>query len=358
MATAIKIMLSGGATGGPVTPLLAVARELHARNKDINFVFIGTHFGPEARLVAEVATELPIKFIPILAGKFRRYFSWQNFIDFFNIGGAFFQSLVILKTERPNLVMSAGAFVSVPLVLAAKLLSIPILIHQQDVRPGLANRLMAPFANKVSVTFEESLPIFGSKAILTGNPFVWPVLVSQENILKEFNLELSRPILLIFGGATGAVALNEAVLKNLDELLKLTQVVHLTGQGKMTDIKKADYHTFDFLPYGQVLALMSVADLVVARAGLGTITDLAALHKASILVPIPSSHQEDNAKTCSNKQAALFLAQADLNTKLVTEVAGLLNSTKKSQQLAENISHLIKPGAAAAIADLALSLVK
>lgn len=351
-------MLSGGGSGGPVTPLLAVAREIYNRNHDVSFVFVGTHFGPEELLVAETSKIFSIKFIPILAGKFRRYFSWRNFTDFFNIGGAFFQCLIILKKEKPGLVMSAGAFVSVPLVFAAKLLHIPILIHQQDVRPGLANRLMAPFANKISVTFEESLKVYGPKAVLTGNPYSIPDLPSKEEIFKEYDLDLSRPLILIYGGGTGATALNEFVKSNLLELLKVTQIVHLSGKGKMIDLKKIGYCPLEFLANKKLLAVMSASDLVVSRAGLGSITDLSALHKPGILVPMPKTHQEDNALACQNKGAAIYLNQSDLNEKLIITISELLNSEAKRKLLAENISHLIKPGAAEAITSIALAFVK
>lgn len=354
----LKILLSGGGSGGPVTPLLAVARELYSRNQQTNFIFVGTHFGPEKILVAEAAKTLPIKFVPILSGKLRRYFSLKNFSDLFNIGGAFFQSLLILKNEKPNLVMSAGAFVSVPLVVAAKLLKIPILIHQQDVRPGLANRLMAPYANKISVTFEDSLKVYGEKSVLTGNPYSIPNLPSRAEVFAEYNLDPNRSLILVYGGGTGATALNEVLKNNLTELLKLTQIIHLSGQGKMIDSKQLGYCPFEFLEYAKLMAVMSASDLVISRAGLGSITDLSALHKPGILVPMPRTHQEDNALVCQNKKAAIFLKQGDLDTKLINTITELLDSKSKRAELADNISKLIKPGAAVAITDLALSLIK
>jgi UDP-N-acetylglucosamine--N-acetylmuramyl-(pentapeptide) pyrophosphoryl-undecaprenol N-acetylglucosamine transferase len=354
----IKILLSGGGSGGPVTPLLAVARELYARNNQTDFIFVGTHSGPEKILVTEASATLPIRFVPILSGKLRRYFSLKNFSDLFNIGGAFFQSLLILKTEKPNLVMSAGAFVSVPLVVAAKLLKIPILIHQQDVRPGLANRLMAPYANKISVTFEDSLKVYGAKSVLTGNPYSIPQLPSRTEVFQEYSLDENRPLILIYGGGTGATAINEVVRDNLSELLKLTQIIHLSGRGKMIASKQSGYCPFEFLEYAKLLAVMSASDLVISRAGLGSITDLSALHKTGILVPMPHTHQEDNARACENKQAAIFLNQRDLDAKLIKTIKELLDSETQRELLADNIARMIKPGAASAIADLALSLVK
>ncbi|MFZ2310595.1 MAG: UDP-N-acetylglucosamine--N-acetylmuramyl-(pentapeptide) pyrophosphoryl-undecaprenol N-acetylglucosamine transferase [Patescibacteria group bacterium] len=358
MTKPLKIMLSGGGSGGPVTPLLAVARELYAVRPEVTFTFIGGHVGPEKSLVAEAAITLPIIFIPILSGKFRRYFSWHNFTDLFNIGGAFFQSLYLLKKDKPDVVISAGAFTSVPLVWAAKLINIPVLIHQQDVRPGLANRLMAGAAKIVTVTFEESLKIYGAKAVLTGNPVIFPKLMSRDEVFKNYNLDVKRPLVLIFGGGTGSEAINEAVNKNLDKLLDLTQVIHVSGRGKTISSSKTGYYVTEFLNHEQLVSAMSVSDIIVARAGLATITELSALKKPSILIPIPHSQQEDNAKVCLDKGAALILNQSELNNKLTFEIRGLFASEVKRRDLAEAMARINKSGAAVRIVELVLSLVK
>ena len=354
----IKIILSGGGSGGPVTPLLAIAREFYSKYPEATFVFFGTHGGPEKALVEEAAINMPIKFIPMLSGKWRRYFSFKNFTDLFNIGGAFFQSIYLLKKEQPSLVMSVGAFVSVPLVWAAKFLGIPVLIHQQDLRPGLANRLMSGAASLITVTFPNSLAVYGQKAVLTGNPYSLPALASKAEVFKEYHFNLDRPLTLIYGGGTGSVSINNAVAKNLEDLLKITQVVHLTGDGKMSGISSPGYFTCEFLSYSKILSVMLACDLVVARPGLGTLTDLSALKKASILVPMPNSHQEDNAKACADEKAAVYIEQKDLEDKLVRWVGDLLVSPEKCEELQNNMATIIKPGAADTIVDLSYSLIQ
>ena len=157
------IILTGGGSGGPVTPLLALADDLRAGGFDI--AWIGTRAGIEKQIVSEAA----IPYHSIAAGKFRRYFSWHNIIDPFKILVGFFQSISLLTTLGPRLVITAGAFVSVPVVWAAWALRIKVIVHQEDIRPGLANRLMAPCADVVTVTFEESLKDYGNKARWTGN---------------------------------------------------------------------------------------------------------------------------------------------------------------------------------------------
>lgn len=354
----LKIILSGGGTGGPVTPLLTIAQEFYRQHNNSSFVFIGTHSGPEKILVEEVAGSLPVKFTSMLSGKWRRYFSWKNFTDIFNVGGAFFQSFYILKKEKPDLVISAGAFVSVPLVWAAKFLHIPVLIHQQDMRPGLANRLMAKAANVITVTFPNSLKVYGSKAVLTGNPYFLPALPSREAVFKKYNFNPDKKLILIFGGGTGSVPINEAVKNNLTDLLEITQVVHISGAGKMIDESRPGYFNTEFLSHNDLLSVMSQSEIVVARPGLGTLTDLSALKKASILVPMPNSHQEDNAKACADAGAAIYIEQKDLNGKLVRTVTELLNLESRRQPLETNIASIIKSGAAEMIVDICYKLIK
>lgn len=354
----LKIMLSGGGTGGPVTPLLAIAREFYLKYPEAVFIFVGTDRGPEKMLVAEVSAHLPIKFLPMLSGKWRRYISFKNITDLFNVVGAFFQSLWLIKKEKPQLVISVGAFVSVPLVWAAKFLGVPVLIHQQDLRPGLANRLMSGAANIITVTFPNSLKVYGKRAVLTGNPYSLPTLLSKEQIFKEYNLNIKRPLILIFGGATGSVSINKAVADNLAELLKITQIIHLSGEGKIITESQPGYFVAEFLGYTKLLSVMLACNLVVARPGLGTLTDLSALKKASILVPMPNSHQEDNAKACASEGAAIYIEQKDLNDKLCRLVSDLLISDTKREELEKKMAGIIKPGAADTIVSLSRSLIK
>jgi UDP-N-acetylglucosamine--N-acetylmuramyl-(pentapeptide) pyrophosphoryl-undecaprenol N-acetylglucosamine transferase len=352
------IMLSGGGTGGSVTPLLAIAAALATREKNYRFVFVGSKTGPEKTLVAEAAQHWPLVFCSIPAGKWRRYFSWHNLFDFLKIAGAFFQALFIIKRFRPRVILSAGSFVSVPLVYAAKIWGVPILIHQLDVRPGLANKLMAPLADKISVTFTSSLAAYQAKAVLTGNPVFIPVLPSRLEIFKEFKLDVARPLVLIFGGATGAQALNEAVQVNLPALLALTQIIHISGVGKNIVAAQAGYCPLTFLPHEKILAIMAAADLIIARPGLGTITELSALEKASLLIPMPGTHQEDNAKVCQEAGAAVIIDQAQLSLQLVSIVKNLLADPAKRKSLAGQMAQLNPPAAAEKIADLIQGLIK
>ncbi|MFA5184330.1 MAG: UDP-N-acetylglucosamine--N-acetylmuramyl-(pentapeptide) pyrophosphoryl-undecaprenol N-acetylglucosamine transferase [Patescibacteria group bacterium] len=367
-STSRTIIFSGGGTGGSVTPLLAVAEELarEDENKDLNFVFVGTKSGPEQEMVSAFNRDIaPLRFIPLISGKWRRYFSIRNILDIFKVAAAWFKSFRILAELAPDLVVSAGAFVSVPLVWAAAFKKIPILIHQQDVRPGLANKLMAPFARTITVTFEKSLLDYGPRAVLAGNPVGRLKLdnddASRRALKERYGLASNHPLVLVIGGGTGATAINKLIFSAAAELTKNCQVFHLTGKGKLPSAKInfARYQAYDFLPNEEVLALMSAADLVISRCGLATLSELATLQKAAILIPLPDSHQEDNAAVFIKAPAAVVLPQAGLAPdQLVAEVRGILDDRPVRATLENNIGKVMKRGAAETIAGIIWEIIK
>ncbi len=358
------IMFSGGGTGGSVTPLLAVAEELLKDDKSLNLLFVGASDGPEKELVDKFEAK-KIKFITITSGKWRRYFSLNNFLDIFKIIYAFASAFKILKQEKPALIMSAGSFVSVPLVWAAAVCRIPVLIHQQDIRPGLANKLMAPFARVITISFEKSFIDYGPRAVLTGNPLKDISLYETKKMetRKNYSLELDKPVLLVIGGGTGALAVNNLIYEAItnDSLLDICQLVHLTGRGKSAneEIKNSNYHVFEFLDQNEVLALMATADVIISRCGLGVLTELSALAKAAILIPMPASHQEENAAVFADAKAAIVLNQEEIDSeKLKLEVDNLLSDGKLRGELMNNISKVMKPAAAENIAAIIWEMIK
>jgi len=356
------IMFSGGGTGGSVTPLLAVASELLKDEVDLNFVFVGTKKGPEKELVANFSAPKKIDFLTLTSGKLRRYFSWSNFFDIFKIFAAFFQALIIIKRIKPDLVVSAGSFVSVPLIFAAALRRIPILIHQQDVRPGLANKLMAPLARVVTVTFEKSLIDYGPKAVLVGNPVKLPEELGDAAALKvKYNLAPDLPLVLAVGGGTGSSALNELILQSIEELSNFCNLIHLSGFGKASSIKTKfkNYYCLEFVSNEELMKLMQAAEIVISRAGLGTLSDLAALKKPAIIIPLPASHQEENAALFKNAGAALVLEQRLLTSDKLREVlSNLLSDQELKASLSRNIGRIMKPGAAENIAGIIWEMLK
>lgn len=353
-----KVLFTGGGTGGSVTPLLGVAEELRAREEEsgdgagpYEFLWIGTNRGPEKEMVLPVG----IEFIPIFSGKLRRYFSWKNFIDPFFVALGFLQSLLILRRWRPDLIIAAGGFVCAPVVWATYFLKIPVIIHQQDVRPGMANKLMAPFAKIVTVTFRKSLSDYGEKAVWVGNPVRRDIVRSRYGVhdtAKKFTFSEDLPVALIMGGGTGAAAVNRIVETNIEKLISFVQVIHLTGPGKSQALWKVDekyasrYRRFEFLSVDRMAMAYAAADIVVSRCGLGVLTELSYLGKASILIPMPDSHQEDNARFFAEKEAAIVLDQNKLTGEiLVDSIRSLLADKELRDKLRNNIRQAIRRGA-------------
>lgn len=333
-------LLTGGGTAGSVTPLLAMAEILQEHSAKLDFIWLGTTTGPERQLVEEMG----IEFRAISAGKLRRYWSWQNIIDIGRLAVGFLQAGYYLQKIRPELVISAGSFVSVPIAWAAKLFGIPIIIEQLDHRPGLANRLMAPLATKVLVTFAKSGRDYGRKAIWLGAPI-------RPNILQPVNNDLTlpwqftgqRPIILIVGGGTGAAGINDLVVQQLSSLTELADIIHLTGRGKTGAESQEHYQPLVFLKQNQIMAAYQAADIVVARAGLGTLIELAALKKASLIIPMPDSHQLDNAQAIKEADAAIVAQEKDLvDGQLTVQLKQLLSDKQKQADLTKNWPKAIK----------------
>lgn len=337
-----KILFSGGGTGGSVTPLLAMAESLK-KEDSYEFLFVGTRTGVEKEMVKKAG----IRYKSIQAGKWRRYFSFQNIIDLFKILIAFFESLALLTDERPNLIISAGSFVSVPLVWAGWLFNIPILIHQQDVRPGLANKLMAPCARTITTVFEKSVADYGKKAIWTGNPVEKRKEVKKEEAFKIFNLKENLPIVFIIGGGTGAAGINSLVYQSLPELAGICQIIHSVGKGKMDkSYKHENYYQAEFIPHDDVLKILPFVDLAVTRAGISTLTDISYFSVPAIIIPMPESHQGDNAKVFLEKEAAQVFSQKELDKeKFVSSIKNILEDENLKRKLKENMAKAIKRGA-------------
>lgn len=328
------IILTGGGTAGPVTPLLGLVDEI--RRDGYEPQWIGTRLGLERSLVETSG----LRYYGISAGKWRRYFSWQNLIDPFKIIIGFFQAVVLLCHLKPRLVMSAGGFVSVPVVWAAWLLRCPVIIHQQDLVPGLANRLMAPCATVVTVTFAKSLADYGAKAVWTGNP----VRAEFRQVRETQSASGSQPKILIVGGGSGSEALNQLVQEGLTELLKIGEVFHVTGQPLDPNASQpATYHPYRFLNAKEMAEAMREAAVVVSRAGLGTLSELAYLKKVAILIPMPESHQEVNARFFAEQGAAVVLSQSDVTGNLLAaKIQALLDDTARQVSLQTAIGNIMK----------------
>ncbi|MFA7662528.1 MAG: UDP-N-acetylglucosamine--N-acetylmuramyl-(pentapeptide) pyrophosphoryl-undecaprenol N-acetylglucosamine transferase [Patescibacteria group bacterium] len=353
----MRIIFSGGGTLGPVMPLLSVIAELKKRNLQNEFLWVGTYGGVEKKVVEEHE----IKFKPIVSAKLRRYFSFKNLIVPFQLLIGFYQSVMTILKFNPEAIISAGGYNSVPLVWAASTFKIPVLIHQQDVLPGLANKLMAPFAKKITVTFEQSLKDFDqTKTVLTGNPIRTELYAGDRmEGLHYFDLEDNLPTVLFIGGGTGAAVLNAMIIGAVPQLTRFCQIIHSLGEGKNpnSEVFNERYHGYEFI--GEHMAeAFAVADLVVSRAGLSSLSELASLGKAAIIIPMPDSHQEDNAQYFYHKDAALVLDQNNLKIEdLVYMVKKMLNKNENKKYI-ENIKKIMPANAVIKIADEIEKIVK
>lgn len=363
----MRILFSGGGTLGSVTPLLAAAEEFKKRGPH-EFLWLGTSTGPERFLVEEWG----ICFRAIRSGKWRRYFSWRNLFDPFQIFFGCAQALWRIIRFHPDAVMTAGSFAAVPVAFAAALLRVPLFVHQQDLRWGIANRLMRPFARRITVNFDENFaalpPALRERAQIIGNPVREAIrnLASspEDRPLKfsKFNLDSARPVLVALGGGTGAAALNDIVAQAVPALAEVCQILHLTGKEKRVKVPSGDwersYHWQAFLTK-EMADVFAVADLVITRAGLGTLTELAAIGKPIIIVPMPDTHQEENARYFADKGAAVLLDQKTLTPELLARVVReILASSEARKRLSEKIRALANPKAAEEMADVVISSLK
>ncbi|MFC0905649.1 undecaprenyldiphospho-muramoylpentapeptide beta-N-acetylglucosaminyltransferase [Clostridium sp. MT-14] len=278
-----KIILTGGGSAGHVTPNLALVPSLKELGYEIQY--IGTRNGIERKIIEDEK----IKYHIISSGKLRRYFDIKNFTDPFRVLKGIFQAVVIMRREKPNIVFSKGGFVSVPVVIAAYLNKIPVIIHESDITPGLANKLSIPYCTKICVTFPESLKnVKGHDAVLTGTPIRQELLNGSRIIGRRLcGFTDEKPILLIIGGSLGSRFINNTVRNSLNELLRVFNIVHICGRGnvdKSLNMRRG-YIQFEYLNR-ELPHIMNAADIVVSRAGANVIFELLALKKPNLLIPL------------------------------------------------------------------------
>ncbi len=356
------IILSGGGTGGSVSPLLGLYETLVKTQyrDEFEFLWLGGTSGPEKEMV--LALNIPYKVI--MNGKLRRYFSWKNFSDIARIAAGFFQSLDIIFFNRPDLIIAAGSFISVPLAWAGWVCRVPIIVHQQDVRPGLANLLMAPFARVVTKALDVQFANFDAKAVQTGNPLRAEILNSvfdQQKFKHIFGLKSNRPVLLFIGGGTGALVLNQLVENNIDKLLEKYQVIHIAGKNKSSVgiLPRQGYYKYEFLDAKQLSAFYRIADVIITRCGLGTLSEIAYLGKPAILVPLPDSHQEDNAEFFYRQKAAIVLDQKDISSEgLFKALEIIIGNELKRNELSANIKKIMPANANGRFVEIMISLIR
>ena len=278
-----RIILTGGGTAGHVTPNIALIPKLKEEGYDIHY--IGSYNGMEKKLIEDMR----IPYHGISSGKLRRYFDVKNFSDPFRVIKGYGEASRLMKSLKPDVVFSKGGFVSVPVVLAAKNHRIPAIIHESDMTPGLANKLCIPSATKICCNFPEAMEhLPKGKAVLTGTPIRQELFNGNPLDAIQFTgLQANKPTILVIGGSTGSVKVNEAVRACLDELLKTYQVIHLCGKGKL-DLAyehRDGYVQYEYIKK-ELSSLLALADIVISRAGANAICELQALAKPNLLIPL------------------------------------------------------------------------
>jgi UDP-N-acetylglucosamine--N-acetylmuramyl-(pentapeptide) pyrophosphoryl-undecaprenol N-acetylglucosamine transferase len=360
------VFIAGGGTGGHLFPGIAVAEEFRARDSETEVVFMGTEKGLEANIVPKEG--YPIKFLRVEGvlgrsplGKLLAL--WKLFRSVFYSRGLFMEAL-------PDIVVGTGGYVSAGPVAAAKTLSIPTLLLEQNLVPGLANRVLSRIADMVAVTYHESMSFFPRiKTSFVGNPVRSGILTGKKkNALRLFSLEGGKLTVLVLGGSRGARKINNAMLDALNLLLDARnemQFLHQTGDEDYETVRKR-YRELGFramvAPFVyQMPEAYAVADILVSRAGATTVAELTALGKASILIPYPHAggHQEFNAQKLQEMGGCRVLNDRELSgDDLAREIRRLSESEELRNEMRKNSRALGRPDAARKVVDLAMSLVK
>lgn len=369
----MKIVLTGGGTGGHIFPIVAVAkkiREMVPEGEDLDFLFLG----PDGEIEREAMEKEMIPTKKILSGKLRRYFSLSNITDIFIIPIGILQSLWQLLVFMPDVVFSKGGYAGIPVVIAAWLYHIPIVIHESDMMPGLANQFTAKLARHVLVSYSDAANFFNPvKVAISGNP-VRPELVSgsMDEAKKIFSLREDKKTILVMGGSQGAKIINEAIVHILPKLVEKFDVIHLTGKADYENVISEagrigikagynGYHPFPFL-HEEISHALAAADLVISRAGANAIMEIAANGKPAIIVPIKHSandHQSQNAFALTEVGAAIVLEQNNLGENMLLEkIEEVMNNRELQYELSERIKRLYNPAAAENIAEVLINLAK
>jgi UDP-N-acetylglucosamine--N-acetylmuramyl-(pentapeptide) pyrophosphoryl-undecaprenol N-acetylglucosamine transferase len=363
----MKILFTGGGSGGHFYPLIAVAESINEIAKKENLIAPELFFMSDSPYDAELLIENNITFIPIFAGKIRRYASAKNIIDIFK---TFFGVLTAIKkifSLYPDVVFSKGAYASFPVLVAARLLNIPVIIHESDSIPGKTNKWASKFAKKIAVSYPNASDYFPKeKVAYTGNPIRKSVLyVNKADSHNYFNFENSIPTILIIGGSLGAKVINDIILDSLPNLIDKYQIIHQTGKNNISEVTKLSdiicgnnpnknrYKIYDYLDGLNLTMAAGVADIVISRAG-SAIFEIAGWGIPSIIIPITKSndnHQRLNAYAYARSGSAVVIEEGNLTTNiLVTEINRILQNNEIKNKMSEAAKNYNKKDASEKIA--------
>ncbi|MCR4256549.1 MAG: glycosyltransferase [Candidatus Uhrbacteria bacterium] len=332
------ILFAGGGSLGPVTPLIATARALRRLVPDVTFAWAGTPDGPER----EFAEAEDMEFYGVPVAKWPRYPSMRWFAFPRDVARASRVARKVVERVKPDVVVSVGGFTAVPVIRATSTAGIPCVIHQLDKIPSWSNRLVAKRCASVTTSFEYERPPFGARVrterIPTPTRFLSSDAPTRDEAVRSFGLDPARPVVLVTGGGQGAKALNEAVYRRRDAWRKKTQIIHVCGRGKMGEFEsREDYLVCELLDADSMRRAYAASDVVVTRAGMGALSEIASLSKPAVVVPIPKSHQVENIRAFAAAKSALYVAQnqPDFADILFQQTTDLLTDAERRSMLGD-----------------------
>jgi UDP-N-acetylglucosamine--N-acetylmuramyl-(pentapeptide) pyrophosphoryl-undecaprenol N-acetylglucosamine transferase len=354
-----RFMISGGGTGGHIFPALAIADVLQERYPKAQFLFVGAKDRMEMQRVPKAGYTIEGLWISGI----QRKLSFKNLVFPFKLLSSLAKSAQLIKKFKPHLVIGTGGFASGPLLYVASQKSIPTLIQEQNSYPGITNKILAGKANKICVAYPGMERFFPKeKMVLTGNPLrknLQQAMPNKAAAKSQWGFSAKAPVLLILGGSLGAKKINDLVSQNLEELLKSgVSIIWQCGKLYYQSLQQQHPELTSQVKLQAFLNDMplayAAADVVVSRAGAGTLSELAAVGKASILIPSPNvaeDHQTKNAKALSEKKAALLFKESDWAKTFLSQITTLCTNEAERHKLEENIAKMALPNAADAIAD-------
>lgn len=363
----MKILFTGGGTAGHIFPIIAIIREIKKGYPSGDFEFF--YLGPRDKFAKEIFSREGVSVRTILAEKLRRYFSFKNIIDILKLPIGILQAFYYVFIISPDLIFSKGGYGSIPAVISGWFLQVPIFLHESDIIPGLANRVASKVALEIFISFSvKKTEYFPAKKMLSvGSPVRREILNGSKNEAKKiFNLTGEKPVILILGGSQGAQRINDKLLVILPEILKDFEFIHQTGRKNFEQVKKESevvitqdlkkyYHPIDFLDEKQLSHAYAAADLIVSRAGAGTIFEIGAIGKPSILVPLPESaqnHQVKNAYAFAENGAAIVIEEINFRPHFVLErIKYLFSQPQVLSEMSKRAKEFSRPEAARIIAE-------
>lgn len=363
----MKILLTGGGSGGHFYPIIAVAEEINRIAKEERIIEPQLFFMSDSPYDSGALIENNIAFVKSDAGKMRKYFSPLNFFDVVKTAVGVISALLKIYRIYPDVIFSKGAYASFPALVAARIFRIPVVIHESDSAPGRVNKWAGKFAKKIALSYPEAGRFFDPKKIaITGNPIRKEIIKPMLNGAYEFlKLERNLPVILVIGGSLGSQIINDVVVDALPALLENYQIIHQTGKNNIKEIlkvadmiltgnpKRSGYKPFDYLNNLATSMSAGVAQLVISRAG-SAIFEIAAWGLPSIIIPITNSvsnHQRNNAYSYARSGAAVVIEESNLNSHiLVSEINRIMKNKNELEQMKKNAKEFAKTDAAEKIA--------